>query len=238
MSTEDIAASFVALHEQAPIPPMGWAERRKLLEMFWSAHFDDNDARERRLGELQKAARVAHEHGAKAVKAVRGGGTSAVLIRVVENELAPYLDQLTIGFERDWNWEKVSKPLAQPDGTPFQYPRGHSPKLKLPLNLVYTARNVEAAIALAVLEEIHPGKSAGQCPFCHDWWISPDARRRRICGRESCQSARKAEWKKNNPEPPEQVRERVRRLRKRRAKTESTASKARGGRNHGKARTR
>jgi hypothetical protein len=226
MERDEQAAFLVALHRRGPLPPTGPAERADLLARLMAARFEDPSPGpiERRLAGLQSAVREARKAGGKLVESAAAGRRSALWARVVESTLAAYLSQLTIGLERQWG-AKARAPLPQADGTPFVYPAGQSPTLKLPLTVGYSAKNVEAAIAHAVLDEISGGRSAGLCPYCREWWISPDARRRRTCGAPDCDTRRKAEWRTTHPEPARQVRARVRRWRKEHPKKKAKRSR-------------
>ena len=93
-------------------------------------------------------------------------------------------------------------------------------RIRLPLDLAPADQTLQAQLALALLEELTGARQSGQCPYCLTWWTAPDLRKRRTCGRDQCDAQRKAEWRKSNPEPAQQVRARVERHRKRRRRAE------------------
>ena len=209
MQRDKQSAFLVALHRDLLLPRPGpgqprltGKQRRLLLRAFLGARFDgrSRNRHERQLHDLQRTVQKARQIAAEAAQNFRKRVSRARFeFEGTEIVLRPLLDGLRLEFERE---------VAVAPGTQQYY------RVKLPLNVVYAATTLESAIGLAVIEEITGARNAGQCPYCKDWWFSPDGRRRRTCGKDLCDAARKREWRRTNPEPAEQVATRVRRHRK------------------------
>ncbi|HVR88334.1 MAG TPA: hypothetical protein VHG53_02160 [Candidatus Limnocylindria bacterium] len=222
-------------------------ERRELLEEVVGENW--TRLGHKRIADLQAWVRWARSEGAKALRSREQGSEEGERRHFLL--AAAVLRPLTKRLGFDLQTEETLVPSSRSplitrsvvlSGVTERYqPPNHRWRslLKVPPALGPIALDPKSAIGLAALEQLVNAKSYGQCPFCHEWWLSNERRHHRLtCGAPDCDNARKRISQKRNPEPAERVAGRVQRHRDKAQKTRRRGSVRARGVTSVKARTR
>jgi len=86
-------------------------------------------------------------------------------------------------------------------------------RLSRPLRPEHRSVSLVGELALAMFQRLLDARSTLVCQYCKQVALFADRRRRSICGREECRASYRTQWKRANPESPEQVARRVRKHR-------------------------
>lgn len=188
-------------------------DRRQFLEVFLTADFrtlkpnrygygDPSDA-----VELQRQLRFVEEQAARGIGHLRQAERSRGATREWhELEARRYFADVD-ALARNLGEIELGLALESIDdarsGRRLPLPR-------LPLTIDIRAASLDSQLALALLERLVGARQSGHCPYCGRWWAKADCYKRMTCGEPECDAKRKSEWRKANPERPEDVAVRAR----------------------------
>lgn len=149
-------------------------------------------------GDLQRYLREALSYWQRAVKE-RNRQQRELLADLALGRIRQERADVSIDVERDALTGAVTWPTQATRPTP-----------------VRRTASLAGELAMALLDEFLAARTAGLCAICHEPWLSPLRKQRRLCGRVECLRA----WrnKHRSPEDPARVYERVKRSRAARAK--------------------